>query len=132
MLKAIILAVSPLDIQWAALRSRMATQPMRSAMCLGLCAGAINALIAMLLLLAALALFSPQHLGGAASSSLEGAGTARIFWAAVIWAPLFETLMAQGDWGQPIARRIYVRTRGGYHAVTRGSVDRVVGVPGAR
>jgi hypothetical protein len=46
--------------------------------------------------------------------------------------PLFETLMAQGDWGQPIARRIYVRTRGGYHAVTRGSVDRVVGVPGAR
>ncbi len=40
--------------------------------------------------------------------------------------PLFETLMAQGDWGQPIARRIYAETRAGYHAVTQGSVDRVV------
>lgn len=43
--------------------------------------------------------------------------------------PLFRTLMEQGDWGQPIARRIYARTRSGYHAVTTGSVDRVVGVP---
>ena len=111
MLKAIILAVSPLDIQWAALRSRMATQPMRGAMCLGLCAGAINALIAMLLLLAALALFSPQQLGGAASSSLEGAGTARIFWAAVIWAPLFETII--GQWLPLEVLRRY-KVRAGY------------------
>jgi leukotriene-A4 hydrolase len=43
--------------------------------------------------------------------------------------PLFRTLWAQGEWGQPIARRIYARTRAGYHAVTRGSVDGVVGVP---
>lgn len=44
--------------------------------------------------------------------------------------PLFETLWAQGDWGRPIARRIYDRTRAGYHSVTTGSVDRVLG--GAR
>jgi leukotriene-A4 hydrolase len=43
--------------------------------------------------------------------------------------PLFRTLWAQGEWGQPIARRIYARTRAGYHAVTRGSVDAVVGAP---
>lgn len=42
--------------------------------------------------------------------------------------PLFRTLWAQAEWGQPIARRIYQRTRPGYHAVTRGSVDRVLGV----
>ncbi len=40
--------------------------------------------------------------------------------------PLFETLMGEGNWGQPIARRIYAETRAGYHAVTRGSVDKVV------
>jgi leukotriene-A4 hydrolase len=40
--------------------------------------------------------------------------------------PLFETLMGEGAWGRPIARRIYGATRGTYHAVTQGSVDRVV------
>ncbi|HEY0116148.1 MAG TPA: leukotriene A4 hydrolase C-terminal domain-containing protein, partial [Allosphingosinicella sp.] len=40
--------------------------------------------------------------------------------------PLFQTLWAQGDWGRPIARRIYQRTRPGYHSVTTGSVDRVL------
>jgi hypothetical protein len=44
--------------------------------------------------------------------------------------PLFQTLLAQGDWGRPIAERIYARTRGGYHAVTRGSVDRALGRTG--
>jgi aminopeptidase N len=42
--------------------------------------------------------------------------------------PLFQTLWAQGDWGRPIAQRIYQRTRGTYHSVTTGSVDRVLGV----
>jgi aminopeptidase N len=42
--------------------------------------------------------------------------------------PLFQTLWNQGDWGRPIARRIYERTRGTYHSVTTGSVDRVLGV----
>jgi hypothetical protein len=40
--------------------------------------------------------------------------------------PLFQTLMDQGDWGRPIARRIYAKTRAGYHAVTQNSVDAVV------
>jgi hypothetical protein len=42
--------------------------------------------------------------------------------------PLFQTLWNQGDWGRPIARRIYDRTRGTYHSVTAGSVDKVLGV----
>ena len=42
-------------------------------------------------------------------------------------APLFETLMEQGEWGKPIAKRIYAKTRGGYHAVTTGTVDEVLG-----
>jgi len=43
--------------------------------------------------------------------------------------PLFQTLMDQGDWGRPIARRLYAQTRAGYHAVTQGSVDAIVGKP---
>jgi len=42
--------------------------------------------------------------------------------------PLFETLWAEGEWGRPIAQRLYQRTRPSYHAVTTGSVDRVLGV----
>jgi len=45
--------------------------------------------------------------------------------------PLFTSLWAEGDWGRPIATRIYAQTRPGYHPVTTGSVDDVVGVPGA-
>jgi aminopeptidase N len=41
-------------------------------------------------------------------------------------APLFRTLMEQGDWGPPIARRIYARTRAGYHPVTREAVDKTM------
>jgi aminopeptidase N len=41
-------------------------------------------------------------------------------------APLFARLMAQGDWGQPIAKRIYAQTRPLYHAVTRQTVDGIV------
>lgn len=37
--------------------------------------------------------------------------------------PLFDALIAQGEWGRPAAQRIYARARPGYHAVTRGSVD---------
>ena len=44
--------------------------------------------------------------------------------------PLFATLMGEGDWGQPIARRIYAQTRPGYHAVTRAGVDEVLGWEG--
>lgn len=41
-------------------------------------------------------------------------------------APLFEALMKQGSWGQPIAKRIYAKTRPTYHAVTQGTVDKLV------
>ncbi|GAA0650412.1 M1 family metallopeptidase [Brevundimonas lenta] len=43
--------------------------------------------------------------------------------------PLFQSLWAEGDWGQPIARRIYATARPGYHAVTSNSVDALVGRP---
>ncbi|MBN8553728.1 MAG: M1 family metallopeptidase [Caulobacterales bacterium] len=44
--------------------------------------------------------------------------------------PLFRALMEEDAWGQSIARRIYAEARPGYHSVTTGSVDAVVGVPG--
>jgi hypothetical protein len=40
--------------------------------------------------------------------------------------PLFRSLMAQGEWGQAIARRVYAQARPGYHSVTANSVDKVV------
>jgi hypothetical protein len=40
--------------------------------------------------------------------------------------PLFTDLMAQGDWGKGIAVPLYTKARPGYHAVTVGSVDKVV------
>ena len=43
--------------------------------------------------------------------------------------PLYTSLWAQGGWGRPIATRIYAQARPGYHPVTTGSVDDVVGVP---
>ncbi|MFS0773880.1 M1 family metallopeptidase [Sphingomonas sp. 1P08PE] len=42
-------------------------------------------------------------------------------------APLFEQLWGQGDWGRNLARRIYARSRPGYHAVTSTTVDRIMG-----
>jgi leukotriene-A4 hydrolase len=41
-------------------------------------------------------------------------------------SPLFETLLGQGEWGGPIARAAYARTRPGYHSVTTGTVDRLM------
>jgi len=38
-------------------------------------------------------------------------------------APIFETLVGQGEWGRPIAERLYARTRPLYHSVTRDRVD---------
>jgi len=34
--------------------------------------------------------------------------------------------MDQGAWGQPVAKRIYAKTRPTYHAVTQGTVDKLV------
>jgi aminopeptidase N len=41
-------------------------------------------------------------------------------------APLFESLMAQGEWGRPIAERIYAKARPLYHSVTTGTVDKTL------
>ena len=40
--------------------------------------------------------------------------------------PLFETLLAEGEWGRAHAQRIYARTRASYHSVTSTSVDRAL------
>ena len=40
--------------------------------------------------------------------------------------PLFAVLAADEQWGMPIARRVYSRTRPTYHAVTRAGVDKVL------
>ncbi|GAB5349870.1 M1 family metallopeptidase [Alteriqipengyuania sp. 357] len=40
--------------------------------------------------------------------------------------PLYAVLLDQGEWGRPIAERIYAKTRDGYHAVTRGGIDRLM------
>ena len=45
-------------------------------------------------------------------------------------SPLFQALQDQGEWGQPIARRIYAKSRPGYHSVTVGSVDKILGWKG--
>jgi len=42
-------------------------------------------------------------------------------------APLFRAMWDTGGWGRPIATRIYGETRGGYHSMTRGNVDEIVG-----
>jgi leukotriene-A4 hydrolase len=41
--------------------------------------------------------------------------------------PLFQTLVREGDWGRPIAERIYARARPTYHSVSQGSIDRLFG-----
>jgi aminopeptidase N len=41
-------------------------------------------------------------------------------------APLFETLVKQGEWGRPIAERIYAKARPTYHSVTTGTVDKTM------
>jgi leukotriene-A4 hydrolase len=41
--------------------------------------------------------------------------------------PLFKVLKEQGAWGMAIATPLYQRTRPGYHSMTRGNVDEVLG-----
>ncbi len=41
-------------------------------------------------------------------------------------APLFESLVAEGEWGRPIATRIYEVARPTYHSVTAGTVDGIL------
>jgi leukotriene-A4 hydrolase len=41
-------------------------------------------------------------------------------------APLFESLVEEGEWGRPIAERLYAKARPGYHSVTTGTVDKTL------
>jgi hypothetical protein len=40
--------------------------------------------------------------------------------------PLFRAMMAQGAWGQALARDIYAEARPGYHPIVQRAVDLVV------
>lgn len=40
--------------------------------------------------------------------------------------PLYRGLKAQGEWGDPIARRIFAKARPGYHPVTVGAVTQIL------
>ncbi len=40
--------------------------------------------------------------------------------------PLYRGLKAQGEWGEPIARRIFANAKPGYHPVTVGAVTRIL------
>ncbi|HEX8215282.1 MAG TPA: M1 family metallopeptidase [Allosphingosinicella sp.] len=46
-------------------------------------------------------------------------------------APLFEDLVKQGEWGRPIAQRVYAKAGPTYHSVTRGTVDKILNGGGA-
>ena len=41
--------------------------------------------------------------------------------------PLYRGLKAQGDWGMPIAQRIFDKAKPGYHPVTVVAVTRILG-----
>jgi leukotriene-A4 hydrolase len=41
--------------------------------------------------------------------------------------PLYAGLKAQGDWGMPIARRIYAEARRTYHPITVAAIDKLLG-----
>jgi aminopeptidase N len=45
--------------------------------------------------------------------------------------PIFRTLWGEGEWGRPIATRIYARARPLYHSVTTGQVDKAMKGSGA-
>ncbi|MEZ0242244.1 MAG: M1 family metallopeptidase, partial [Sphingomonas sp.] len=40
--------------------------------------------------------------------------------------PLYSGLMKQGDWGRPIAQRLFAKARSGYHPATASGVERIV------
>jgi hypothetical protein len=42
--------------------------------------------------------------------------------------PLYQVMREQGAWGMAIAGPLYQRNRAGYHAFTRGNVDKEMGV----
>jgi hypothetical protein len=45
----------------------------------------------------------------------------------ILISPLYKGLKAQGDWGMPIAKRLYAKARPTYHPVVVGSLDKLLG-----
>jgi aminopeptidase N len=43
--------------------------------------------------------------------------------------PVYKDLMAEGDWGRPIAVRLYEKAKGSYHPVVAAGVGRIVSPP---
>ena len=41
--------------------------------------------------------------------------------------PIYEGLMAQGEWGKPIAKRFFEEARPTYHPVTAAQIAKIVG-----
>jgi hypothetical protein len=41
--------------------------------------------------------------------------------------PIYKDLMAQGDWGKPIARRFYEASKASYHPTVAAGVAKIVG-----
>ena len=77
------------------IRAHMAPRPRVGAICMGFCAGVLNLCICLPLAVLAHILFTPDQLGGSSAESLEGAGVAKLFWSAVVLAPLIETVLGQ-------------------------------------
>jgi hypothetical protein len=44
--------------------------------------------------------------------------------------PVYRALKAQGDWGMPIARKVYATARVGYHPTVAGAIDKMLGNKG--
>lgn len=40
--------------------------------------------------------------------------------------PVYDVLMKQGDWGQPIAQRIFAGARRSYHPITVGAIEKIL------
>lgn len=43
--------------------------------------------------------------------------------------PLYAGLMAQGDWGKPIAERLFAKAKPGYHPATQRQIQRLISAP---
>ncbi|RZJ84303.1 MAG: CPBP family intramembrane metalloprotease [Massilia sp.] len=76
-------------------RARMEKRPLLSAAALGACLGIVSSFCSVILLPIALRLLPPEQWGNSAAVGLDGSGPGGIFLAAVVFAPLIETLLGQ-------------------------------------
>ena len=127
MLKWSVWSFSPPAPCLAAVRARMAQRPKMGAVVMGFCAGLLNLAICVPMAWLALRLFGLEQLGGSSAESLEGAGMAKLFWSAVVFAPLTETVI--GQW-LPIELMRRFGVRAGYCLLTSAALFSVLHVLG--